>query len=80
MDECYIVAVQDFRETYEYRYPTLEAALRFMTIEMFPCSLWALDANTGQKRKMEVNNGQKNERKAENRAGIGCVFAVPEGH
>lgn len=73
MDECYIVAVQDFGETYEYRYPTLEAALRFMTIEMLPCSLWALDANTGQKRKMEVNNEQKDGRKAENRAGIDCI-------
>lgn len=59
MDECYIVAVQDFGETYEYRYPTLEAALRFMTIEMLPCSLWALDANTGQKRELEVNNEQQ---------------------
>ena len=80
MDECYIVAVQDFGETYEYRYPTLEAALRFMTIEMLPCSLWALGANTGQKRKMEATNEQQNGRKAENRAGIGCIFAVPEGH
>lgn len=80
MDECYIVAVQDFGEIYEYRYPTLEAARRFMTIEMLPCSLWAVDANTGQKPKMEVTNEQKNGRKAENRTGIGCFFAVPEGH
>ena len=58
MNECYIVAVQDFGETYEYCYPTLEAALRFMTIERLPCSLWAVDANTGQKRKLEVNNEQ----------------------
>ena len=63
MDESYIVVMQDFVETYEYRYPTLEAALRFMTIEMLPCSLWGLDANTGQKRKMEVNNAQKMEEK-----------------
>lgn len=80
MNECYIVEVQDFGETYEYRYPTLEAALRFMAIEMLPCSLWALDANTGQKRELEVNNEQQNGRKAENRAGIGGIFAVPEGH
>lgn len=50
MDECYIVAVQDFGETYEYRYPTLEAAQRFMGIEKLHCSLWSCKADGTKKR------------------------------
>lgn len=53
MDEYYIVTVQDYGETYEYRYPTLEAAQRFMEIEKLPCSLW-ICSNKGNQRKMLV--------------------------
>lgn len=45
MNEYYIVMVQDFGETYEYCYPTLEAAQRFMEIERLLCSLWFCKAD-----------------------------------
>lgn len=53
MDEYYIITVQDYGETYEYRYLTLEAAQRFMGIEKLPCSLW-ICSNNGNQRKMLV--------------------------
>lgn len=45
MNEYYIVMVQDFGETYEYRYLTLEAAQRFMEVERLLCSLWFCKAD-----------------------------------
>lgn len=53
MDEYYIVTVQDYGETYEYRYLTLEAAQRFMGIEKLHCSLWACKAD-GTKTRLAV--------------------------
>ena len=50
MDEYYIVTVQDYGETYEYRYLTLEAAQRFMGMH---CSLWACKAD-GTKTRLAV--------------------------
>lgn len=50
MDEYYIVTVQDYGETYEYRYLTLEAAQRFMGIEKLHCSLWSCKAYGTKKR------------------------------
>ena len=53
MDEYYIVTVQDYDETYEYRYLTLEAAQRFMGIEKLHCSLWTCKTD-GTKTRLAV--------------------------
>ena len=75
MDECYIVAVQDFGETYEYRYPTLEAALRFMTIEMLP---WMQIQVRNEKWRSTMNRKMEEKQKIERVFTV--FFAVSEGH